>query len=133
MKQQEISQSQLKEVVEMVVKHKGVINIDEDDVRYVLVGKAGSMYTACQGDENCQEFLQRSFQELMEQPAVKECKYVLLNVGMSPEEPLLMEDMNIINEFMGSFSNNDVEFKWGLYHQEEGQKMALYVICTNDL
>ncbi len=133
MKQQVITESQLNEVIELVVSHTGHINIDGDDVRSVLSGKVGILFTATQSSENCQEFLQRSLREFAEQPAVRSCKYALLNIGMSPEDPLTMEDMDLIKEFLETYVDDEAELKWGLYQQPEGQKMTIHFICTNYL
>ena len=48
MTQKTITEEQLNEVVKDIVRHPGIINLDADDVRYVLSGKSGILYSAQQ-------------------------------------------------------------------------------------
>ena len=133
MKQKQISESQLDEVVKIIVGQQGIINLDAEDVRYVLSGKSGFLYSAQQEDEDYQEFMKRTFQELSKQPFIQKCQHMLLDIGYSPEEPITMEDMDIIHDFMGSIMNDVMDMKWGLKKNGGGDRMTIHVICTNDI
>lgn len=133
MTQKTITEEQLNEVVKVIVRHPGIINLDADDVRYVLSGKSGILYSAQQEGSDYQQFMKRIFKELSEKSQVKECQYMVMSIGMSAEEPMTMDDMDIINDFIGSLMNDVMEIKWGLKTNAEGEGMTIQVICTNAL
>lgn len=133
MTQKQISESQLDEIVKLMVKPNAIMNLDENDIRYVLEGKSGFLYVAEQADEDHQTFMAKTFQELSEQSAVKECHYLLMNIGTSTDDPITMDDMDIINDFLAALFNDVMEMKWGMTKNASGQKMTIQVLCTNDL
>lgn len=49
---------------------------------------------------------------------------------MSPEDPLMMEDIEIIHDFLESINNESLEVKWGIKNNEEGRRMTILTICT---
>lgn len=49
MEQKIITESQLNDVAAVILGQQGIINLEEDDVRYVLAGKRGVWYSAQQG------------------------------------------------------------------------------------
>jgi len=133
MEQKIITESQLNDVAAVILGQQGIINLEEDDVRYVLAGKRGVWYSAQQGEMDYQQFMKHTFQELSNKPQVKECQYMLMNIGMSAEDPMTMEDMGIINEFIGSLMNDALETKWSLKMNADGERMSIHILCTNDI
>lgn len=77
--------------------------------------------------------MKHTFQELSNKPQVKECQYMLMSIGMSAEDPMTMEDMGIINEFIGSLMNDAMETKWSLKMNADGERMSIHILCTNDI
>ena len=132
-KEQHVSESQLDEVVKLIENVKGLINLDKDDVKSVLVGKEGVLYQANQeeGMENS-TFMKNFFGALKENEVVQGCTSMLISIGMSPEEPLMMEDIEIIHDFFESFDNENLEAKWGLRNNEDCMRMTLLTVCTKE-
>ena len=55
---------------------------------------------------------------------------MLISIAMSPEDPLMMEDIEIIHDFLESINNESLEVKWGIKNNEEGGRMTILTICT---
>lgn len=130
-KEQHVSESQLDEVVKHIENVKGLINLDKDDVKSVLVGKEGVLYQANQeeGVENS-TFMKDFFGALKENEVVQGCTSMLISIGMSPEDPMMMDDIEIIHDFFESIHNENMESKWGLKNNEAGERMSILTICT---
>ena len=132
-KEQHVSESQLDEVVKLIENVKGLINLDNDDVKSVLVGKEGVLYQANQeeGVENS-TFMKDFFGALKENEVVQGCTSMLISIGMSPEDPMMMDDIEIIHDFFESIHNENMESKWGLKNNEAGERMSILTICTKE-
>lgn len=132
-KEQHVSESQLDEVVKLIENVKGLINLDKDDVKSVLVGKEGVLYQANQeeGVENS-TFMKDFFGALKENEVVQGCTSMLIIIGMSPEDPMMMDDIEIIHDFFESIHNENMESKWGLKNNEAGERMSILTICTKE-
>ena len=132
-KEQHVTESQIDEVVKLIENVKNLINLDKDDVKSVLVGKEGVLYQANheEGVENS-TFMKEFFGILKEKEVVQDCTSLLISIGMSPEEPMMMEDMEIIHDFFESIHNENLEAKWGIKNNEEGERMSILTICTKE-
>lgn len=130
-KEQHVNESQLDEVAGLIENEKNMINLDRDDVKSVLVGKEGILYQANQdeGVENS-TFMKEFFGALKEKKVVQDCTSMLISIAMSPEDPLMMEDIEIIHDFLESINNESLEVKWGIKNNEEGRRMTILTICT---
>ena len=130
-KAQHVNESQLDEVAGLIENEKNMINLDRDDVKSVLVGKEGILYQANQdeGVENS-TFMKEFFGALKEKKVVQDCTSMLISIAMSPEDPLMMEDIEIIHDFLESINNESLEVKWGIKNNEEGGRMTILTICT---
>lgn len=58
---------------------------------------------------------------------------MLLSMGMPADAPIEMNDIDYINNFLGSIANDALEAKWGIRKNGAGQGMTIYLICTNDI
>jgi hypothetical protein len=58
---------------------------------------------------------------------------MLISIGMSPENPMIMEDIEIIHDFFESIDNENMESKWGIKNNEEGERMSILTICTREI
>ena len=130
-KEQHVNESQIDEVAGLIENEKNMINLDRDDVKSVLVGKEGILYQANQdeGVENS-TFMKEFFGALKENKVVQDCTSMLISIAMSPEDPLMMEDIEIIHDFLESINNESLEVKWGIKNNEEGGRMTILTICT---
>ncbi len=121
------------EVALLVVSEKGLIRIDLDDVKSVLVGKEGILYQANQEEGvDFRDFMNDFFDELKKKEAVQSCTNVLLSISMPKDEPLMMDDLEIVHNFFASFENKDIEFRWGIKYNEKGNWMSILAVCTKD-
>ena len=77
-------------------------------------------------------FMQKFFDELQKKEEAKNSTNLLLCIGMSQEDPLMMEDMVCINEYLDTMENEAAEIKWGQKLNDEGCRMSLLAVCTRE-
>ena len=131
-KEQHVSESQLDEVVRLIENGKCLINLDKDDVKSVLVGKEGVLYQTNQEEGVEDTFMKEFFGALKEKEVVQGCTSMLISIGMSPEDPLIMEDIEIIHDFFESIYKENMVSKWGIKNNEAGERMSILTICTKE-
>ena len=129
-KETEIIEALLDQITERVVSKEAMICLDADDVSKVIVGKSGIMYEAQHEVKSHSEFMKSSFNELVAKPQVKNSSNVLISIKMDGQNPLMMEGMGIIHEFMGGVID-DREAIWGVSTNPSDGDMELLVVCTN--
>lgn len=128
-----VNESQIDEIVGLINNGESMICLDRNDVKTVLVGKEGVLYQANQEEDlDNSTFMKDFFGALKEKEVVQGCTSMLISIGMSPEEPLMMEDIEIIHDFFESFDNENLEAKWGLRNNEDGMRMTLLTVCTKE-
>ena len=128
-----ITEAQLEEIAGLFQYEKAMIGLDMNDVRYILEGKEGMMYEGLnnEGEDNT-TFMRHFFEALAQKEEVMSCSSLLINIGMATENPLMMDDMNVINDFIESLDNEEMEIKWGIKTNAEGMGMTMLVICTHN-
>lgn len=130
-KETEITETLLDQITERVVSKEAMICLDTDDVSKIIVGKSGIMYEAHHEEKDHSDFMKSVFNNLAAKPQVKKCSNVLICIKMDGENPLMMEDVDIIHEFMGVFAD-DTEAIWGVSTNDPSNGgMALLIICMN--
>ena len=127
-----ITEAQLKEMTDLILDEEAKTGLDIHDLECVLRGKEGVLYEGLndEGEANAL-FMRRFFDELIHKEEVRKCSFLLVNIGMAAESPLMMDDMNALHEFFESFDNDDMEMKWGIKTNSEGLGMSMLVICTH--
>lgn len=128
-----MNESQIDEIVGLIQNGESMINLDRNDVKTILVGKEGVLYQAFQ-DEGVDNstFMKDFFNELKKKDEVHTCTSILISLGMSQDNPLMMEDMEIIHDFFESFDDENMEAKWGVRNNEDGMRMTLLTVCTKE-
>ena len=128
-----MNELQIDEIVGLIQNGESMINLDKDDVKSVLVGKEGVLYQANQeeGLDNS-TFMKDFFGALKKKEVVQGCTSMLISIGMSPEDPMMMDDIEIIHDFFESIHNENMESKWGLKNNEAGERMSILTICTKE-
>lgn len=128
-----VNESHIDEVARLIQNEKMMINLDRNDVKVILLGKEGMLYQAIQEEDvdHC-TFMREFFGELMKKEYVKTCTSLMLSIGMSSEDPLMMDDMLIVQDFFDSFDSESIEMKWGLKNSPAGSRMTLLAICAKD-
>lgn len=75
-------------------------------------------------------FIRDYFDELKKHDEVLSCTSMLISIGMSQDNPIMLEDMEIIEDFIRAIGNERLEVKYGLMSNGEGMGMTLLTICT---
>lgn len=129
-----VNESQIEEISGLIQNGQSMIGLDRNDVKTILMGKEGILYQAVQ-DESVDNstFMRDFFNELKKKDQVRSCTSMLISLGMSQDNPLIMEDMEVINDFFESFDNDNIEAKWGVKNNEEGERMSILTICTREI
>lgn len=127
-----VNEAQLEEIARLMLNPEAVINLDRRDLEYVLVGKCGMLYEAHQEDEEQKVFMKSFFEELGRKPDIRDCHYFILSISVSEKEPLMMEDLDMVHEFLATLKNDELESRWGLKESPKGEGMTMIALCTND-
>lgn len=128
-KEIEITEALLDQITKRLVNNEAIIRLDADDVSKVIAGKNGIMYEAHQEEISQSDFMKSFFNELAVKPQVRNCTNILISIEMDNNNPLMMEDISIINQFMEQLSD-DTETIWGVSTNSSDGVMTLLVICT---
>ncbi len=128
-----VNESQIEEIAGLIQNGQSMIGLDRNDVKTILMSKEGILYQAVQ-DEGVDNsaFMRDFFNELKKKGQVRSCSSMLISLGMSQDNPLMMEDMEIIKDFIESFDNDNIEAKWGVKNNEEGMGMTLLTVCAKE-
>ena len=100
-----------------IITARGTINLDFRDVKKVL--KNGGVAIMSYGIESGEERLAKAFDKAMNSPLLNnndiyKSKKILFNIYYSPNEPMLVEEINAVNDFMEKFKDDNIEVIWGL-------------------
>lgn len=128
-----INESHVYEVMGLIQSGSdNVMNIDREDVERVLVGKEGALYQTSQeeGMDN-QTFMKEFFNELKQRGEAQTCTSMLICIGMLQDNPLTIDDMGVINDFLDEIYKDNLEVKWGVTNTQ-GERMSLMVVCAKE-
>ena len=128
-----INESHLEEVYQLIQKGKSLINLDMEDVKNVLVGKAGILYEAYKdGFIKNGAFLKEFFNTLRKMESVQNCTNLLFNIVMPKDDQLVMDDMEYIRYFLWLFEEKDMIIHWGISVDKAGGRTYILLISTKD-
>lgn len=126
-----------KSIAEIITVH-GIINLDFNDVKTVL--KDGGVAIMSTGYGEGEGRLKQAIDDALNSPLLNDdniynSKKILLWICFSDEkdnnkEPLTMEEMNDVNDFMNRFGS-EFELKWGVAVDPElGNKVKVTILAT---
>jgi len=98
-----------------IITLEGYINLDFEDVdKKLRNGGVAIMSNGLgKGENRVSTAINNAlYSPLLNNNDVFKAKKILLNITFGNIQPLMMEEMNEIHEFMGKF-NSDIEMKWG--------------------
>ena len=100
-----------------IITARGKINLDFRDVKKVL--KNGGVAIMSYGIESGDNRLDLAFRKAMHSPLLNnndiyKSKKLLFNIYYNPNEPMLVEEINAVNDFMEQFEDENIEVIWGL-------------------
>ena len=100
-----------------IITARGTINLDFRDVKKVL--KNGGVAIMSYGIESGDDRLAKAFDKAMNSPLLNnndiyKSKKILFNIYYNPNEPMLVEEINAVNDFMEKFKDDNIEVIWGL-------------------
>lgn len=126
-----MTEAHIAEVAEKVVDPMAMIGLDMNDVKKIVEGHEGLMFEGTQDDnESTEEFLTAFFNEIGKLEEMKDAISLILSIQFSSGNGMIMmEEMNIINDFMSSLSEN-VEAVWGLKANEEDGPMKVFLAAA---
>ncbi len=118
-----------------IITARGTINLDFRDVKKVL--KNGGVAIMSYGIESGEDRLAKAFDKAMNSPLLNnndiyKSKKILFNIYYNPNEPMLVEEINAVNEFMERFRDDNIEVIWGLSkdHNLESGEVKVTILAT---
>lgn len=123
-----------KSIAELITV-RGLINLDFHDVSKIL--KNGGVAIMSTGKAKGQNRVNKALEEALNSPLlynndIYNSKKILFNIYQSKSNPLIIEEMKEVREFMDKFENsNDIELIWGLAEDSELQdEVKITVLAT---
>ncbi len=103
-----------KSIAEIITIH-GHVNLDFADVETTL--KDGGVAIMSRGVGKGKDRVNEAIEDAINSPLLNNndvfnAKKILINISCSEDEPLMMEEMNALHDFMGKFSR-EIEVIWG--------------------
>ncbi len=118
-----------------IITARGTINLDFRDVKKVL--KNGGVAIMSYGIESGEDRLAKAFDKAMNSPLLNnndiyKSKKILFNIYYNPNEPMLVEEINAVNEFMERFRDDNIEVIWGLSkdHNLQSGEVKVTILAT---
>lgn len=132
LKADEILGTAAKTIAEIITL-KGVINRDFCDVQTVMKNGGSAIMSVGYGEGELRlrkAILDALYSPLLSDNNVVKAKKVLFIVYSSKEYPLLIEELDVLDDFMKEF-DQDVELIWGQYEDDTlGDKAKFAIIAT---
>lgn len=126
-----VNESHIDEIAALVQSGSFIINLDHNDVTQTLKGRKGTLYLGTKdSDTPADSFLSDVFSHLIHQDPIRRATTILLSIGLTSDDTLMMSDIPIINDFFGELPSKDVESKWGIKTNPIGEPMTILVLCT---
>jgi cell division protein FtsZ len=112
-----------KSIAEIITVH-GHVNLDFADVNTTL--KDGGVAIMSSGKGTGSDRINEAIKDALHSPLLNNndvfnSKKILINICFGEENPLMMEEMNALHDFMSKFSN-DIEVIWGAAVEESLDK-----------
>lgn len=118
-----------------IITARGTINLDFRDVKKVL--KNGGVAIMSYGIESGNDRLAKAFDKAMNSPLLNnndiyKSKKILFNIYYNPNEPMLVEEINAVNNFMEKFKDDNIEVIWGLSkdHNLQDGEVKVTILAT---
>ena len=118
-----------------IITARGTINLDFRDVKKVL--KNGGVAIMSYGIESGDDRLAKAFDKAMNSPLLNnndiyKSKKILFNIYYNPNEPMLVEEINAVNDFMEKFKDDNIEVIWGLSkdHNLQAGEVKVTILAT---
>lgn len=123
----------VKSIAELITV-RGTINLDFCDVQKVL--KDGGVAVMSFGISKGEHRLTSAINEALHSPLLNDndvynSKKILFNIYQSPTHPLLMQEMEELDQFMDEFRNKDIEVIWGMAKDESlDEEVKITILAT---
>ena len=125
-----INESHIDEVYKLTQKGKEVIALGLEEVKIVLTGKEGILYEAYQDKCVDNRTFMKEFFVALKKKEVHNYTYLLFNIVMSHDKGLLMDELDILRDFLKYCEEKNIIIDWGLRQYEEGNQMSILAACT---
>ena len=123
----------VKSIAELITV-RGTINLDFCDVQKIL--KDGGVAVMSFGTSKGEHRLTNAINEALHSPLLNDndvynSRKILFNIYQSPTHPLLMQEMEELDQFMDEFRNKDIEVIWGMAKDETlGEEVKITILAT---
>ena len=130
--EERVNISQIDELSERLFKVKGKINLDKNDLAWILAGSDDCTLISArhENEESC-EFVTKFVTYLAAKPNLKNWKRLMLKFGYSQEHPLKMEDISIINEILFQ-KIDEFDIIWGLHENPDEIGLSADIIINTE-
>ena len=118
-----------------IITARGTINLDFRDVKKIL--KDGGVAIMSYGIKKGEQRVSKAFNEALHSPLLNnndiyKSKKILFNIYENPNDPIRIEEMAEVENFMSKFQEDDIELIWGYSSDanlEEGE-VKVTVLAT---
>lgn len=123
----------VKSIAELITV-RGTINLDFCDVQKVL--KNGGVAVMSFGTSKGEHRLTSAINEALHSPLLNDndvynSKKILFNIYQSSSHPLLMQEMEELDQFMDEFRNKDIEVIWGMAKDDDlDEEVKITILAT---
>ena len=123
----------VKSIAELITV-RGTINLDFCDVQKVL--KDGGVAVMSFGVSKGEHRLTAAINEALHSPLLNDndvynSKKILFNIYQSPTHPLLMQEMEELDQFMDEFRDKEIEVIWGMAKDESlDEEVKITILAT---
>ena len=121
-----------KSIAEIITIH-GHVNLDFADVETTL--KDGGVAIMSRGIGSGKDRVNRAIEDAINSPLLNNndvfsAKKILINLSFGEENPLMMEEMNALHDFMSKFSH-EIEVIWGAAVEKDlGEEVKVTLLAT---
>ncbi len=117
-----------------IITLPGYINLDFADVKTIL--KEGGVAIMSSGIASGTNRIAKGIESTLHSPLLNNndvfrAKKILLNISSSKDYPLIVEEMNHVQDFMAKFSKKNIEVIWGAAIDENlEEKVKITILAT---
>ena len=126
------SRPEIDDLIQQIVSESSLIHMNKHDLYYLYREKEVLKRRIYSFPREKESRMEAIFREVMEYSQIDFLKYnrVILLLETSPDKPLLMSELGILNEIIKLFPER-VEVKWGLgWNRGIDDKVFLMMVCS---
>lgn len=126
------SRPEIDDLIQQIVSESSLVHLSKHDLNYLYREKEVLKRRIYSFPHEKESRMEAVIREMMEYSQIDFLKYdrVILLIETSPDKPLLMSELGVLNEIIDLFPKR-VEVKWGLgWNRDIGDKAFLMMVCS---